>query len=108
MNKEDFDLDEFNKQLIEDIEHQEHIKDIKSNSMQENIQYIRQRIKKIRLTVHPDFEKWLNEEKDKTVLFYLTLLMSIKMYNRSRHYVRYRLLWEHELWDIWRKSTPSV
>ena len=92
------------KELAEDTKNTEHINLIKSSTNEENVQYIRSRIKKVDLTVHPHFENWLNEEKDNEVVFNLTLLMSLKMYNRTRHYTRYRLLWERQLWDVWRKK----
>ncbi|NJN34888.1 MAG: hypothetical protein HC817_12175 [Saprospiraceae bacterium] len=53
---------------------------------------------------HPHFEIWLEEETDKNVLFFITLSMSMKIYDRNRAYARYRLLWDRELWGVWRMS----
>lgn len=92
-------------ELVESPEHCEHINNIKTSSKQANLSYIRRRIKKdIKCRTHPEFEQWLEEEKSKKVLFYLTLLMSLKLYNREEAYVRYRILWDRGYWNGWRKN----
>jgi hypothetical protein len=93
------------KEMAESLEHREHINNIKSSSKKENIAYICRRIKKdIRCSVSPFFEQWLNDETDKNVLFYLTLMMSLKIYDRNRAYVRYRLLSDKRYWNVWREN----
>jgi hypothetical protein len=93
------------KEMAESHEHQEHVKNIKSSSKKENIAYIRHRIKKdIRCSVSPFFEQWLEDETDSNVLFFLTLMMSVKIYDRSNAYVRYRILYDKKYWNVWRTS----
>ena len=91
--------------LAEADENKTFVNNIKSDPKEYNIKFIRRRIKDIKLCVHPHFEQWLDKENDKNVLLYLTVLMSLKMYERSRHYARYRLLWDNTLWDSWRQPT---
>ncbi|MFM9947356.1 MAG: hypothetical protein ACKV1O_05400 [Saprospiraceae bacterium] len=90
-------------ELTESPEHREHIQAIRTNPRQENINYIRRRIKReVKCRTHPLFEQWLAEETDEIVLFYLTLLMSLKFYDREKAYVRYRILWDRAYWEKWR------
>jgi len=89
--------------LTQSSEHNEHIQDIRGNSREGNIAYIRRRIKRdIQCRTHPLFEQWIEEETDENVLFYLTLLMSLKFQNREKAYVRYRILWDRAHWEKWR------
>ena len=91
------------KEMAESPENKEHINNIKSSSKKENIAYIHKRIKKdIRCSVAPFFEQWLQDETDKNVLFYLTLMMTLKIYDRNNAYVRYRLLSDKRYWEVWR------
>ena len=77
----------------------------KSTSKKENIAYIHKRIKKdIRCSVAPFFEQWLQDETDKNVLFYLTLMMTLKIYDRNNAYVRYRLLGDKRYLEVWREK----
>lgn len=92
-------------ELMESPEHREQVNSIQTSSKQANLTYIRRRIKKdIRCRTHPQFEHWLEKESDENVLFYLTLLMSLKLYNREEAYVRYRILWNRGYWKAWRKK----
>jgi hypothetical protein len=85
-------------------EHQPHVQALKSNPKTENIRFMHTRIKEIEISVHPLFEDWLRKETHKKVIFYLTLLLSMKFYERSEAYIRYRLLWDKTYWDFWRKA----
>jgi hypothetical protein len=92
-------------ELMESPEHREHVNSIQTSSKQANLTYIRRRIKKdIRCRTHPQFEHWLEKESDENVLFHLTLMMSLKLYNREEAYVRYRILWDRGYWKPWRKN----
>ena len=91
------------KNMVESDKHREHIDDIKSSSKEHKIKYIRRRIKEVEMSVHPHFEQWLENETDENVLFNLALLMSLKLYERNRHYIRYRLLSDNKLWAVWRQ-----
>ncbi len=55
-------------------------------------------------TAGPDFEQWLAEEEDSSVLLNLRLLMSLKIYDRGRAYARYCILQDRKLWDVWRSG----
>lgn len=90
-------------ELTQSSEHNEHIQDIRTNSREGNIAYIRWRIKRdVKCRTHPLFEHWLEEETDESVLFHLTFLMSLKFYTREKAYVRYRILWDRVYWEKWR------
>ncbi|NJL77466.1 MAG: hypothetical protein HC892_22935 [Saprospiraceae bacterium] len=95
--------------IVDSAEHQRHLKAIFSGTKKENIEYIKKRIKKdIQCSVHPSFEQWLDEENNKTVLFYLTLMMSINVYDRNSAYIRYRVLWDKENWRIWESINLNI
>ncbi len=87
-------------------ERAESLQFMRQDSKSEKIKFIRYRIKDLRLSVHPDFERWLDEEEDKTVLLRLRQLMGVKLYDRRKSFLRHRLLWNREQWDVWR-STPE-
>lgn len=90
-------------ELTQSSEHNEHIQDIRTNSREGNLAYIRRRIKRdVKCRTHLLFEQWLEEETDENVLFYLTLLMSLKFHNREKAYIRYRILWDRAYWEKWR------
>jgi hypothetical protein len=96
-------------ELTESSEYHEFIQDIKTNSRQGNISFIRRRIKRdVQCRTHPLFEQWLEEEMDENVLFYLTLLMSLKFYVREKAYVRYRILWDRAYWEKWRQKPTGA
>lgn len=96
-------------EMVKSSEHLGHIQDIRINSRQNNLVYIRRRIKKdVRCSVHPQFELWLEEENDENVIFHLTLLISLKLYTRDKAYIRYRILWDRLYWDEWRNKTLEM
>jgi hypothetical protein len=96
------------KQVLRDFKtdkaHEQHVQQIQLNSNKKNKEFILSRLKDdLKMSVHPEFESWLAAESDKQVLFYLTVLLSFKLYDSQSAYVRYCLLWNKELWDEWRK-----
>ena len=52
---------------------------IQSESKDVKIKRIRSRLKELRLGVNPDFESWIEDEEDNSVLFFLRLLVSLKI-----------------------------
>ncbi|MEO0042454.1 MAG: hypothetical protein RL329_1902 [Bacteroidota bacterium] len=96
------------KQVLRDFKtdkaHEQHVQQIQRNSNKKNKAFILSRLKEdIKMSVHPQFESWLAAESDKKVLFYLTALLSFKLYDSKSAYVRYCLLWDKKIWDEWRK-----
>lgn len=56
------------------------------------------------VSAHVDFEKWVRQETDNSVLFHLYLLLGLKVYQQRQAYARYRILHEPKYWDAWREG----
>lgn len=56
--------------------------------------------KRMVVTAGADFEQWLEEEEDPEALFFLRMILSLKIYNRGRAYARYRILHDRTLWHL--------
>ncbi len=95
------------KKMIKDPINADSVAYITSQSKAEKIKVIKNRLKEVRLCVHAHFEKWLEEEEDENVLFHLRFMMGLKIYKRSQAYIRYRILWDREYWEVWRKAVNS-
>lgn len=77
----------------------------KAETKAAQVQFIRYRLKKLRLCIHPEFENWLVAENDPSVLFHLRLLMGMKFTDRPFVYTCFRVLWDRRYWEIWRTGT---
>jgi Zn-finger protein len=87
------------KNMMQDGKKQEHVNDIKSSSKKECIAFMKRRIKKdIQACSHKNFEQWLDNEDDMNIIYHLTFLLSLKIYDKEGQYVRYRILWDNETW----------
>lgn len=96
------DLRERIEKITRDSTHQHYVKRVRALPKDENIKYIKSRIKKIGYSVHPEFEQWLEDEKNENVMFHLHFLLALQLYDRDSHFVRFRLLWDKKNWDFWR------
>lgn len=88
--------------VITSDEHSDYVKRVRTFSKEQHIRFIRSRIKELSYTVHPEFEKWLEEEDNKQVFFYLHFLMALKLYDQPTFFARFCLLWYKKHWDEWR------
>lgn len=86
----------------QEAKHQKAVQQIKSETADEKRAIIRRQIKDLRLGIHPDFEKWMREEDDQSVLFFIRLLLSLKITYRQRAFARHQILWEPVHWERWR------
>lgn len=87
-------------------EHLTYVRQIQAESNGDKKTLILRQLKEKRsvTTAGPDFEQWLVAEEDPDVLFFLRLLLSLKIYGRPQAYARYRVLHDKALWDVWRKG----
>lgn len=87
-------------EIVDAEENSEHINQMLTSTV--NILYIKTRLKELYLAVHPDFELWLtNEKKNRSVIVFLTVMMTLKLYETNHSYIRYRILWDKEIWRVW-------
>jgi hypothetical protein len=86
-------------EIVDAEESSKHINEMLTSTV--NILYIKTRLKELYLGVHPDFELWLTNEKNRSVIVYLTVLMTLKLYDTGHSYIRHRILWDKEIWGIW-------
>lgn len=93
------------KAFIQAVDKQVYIQKIKAESKTEKIAFIRYRLKKLRLSIHSDFENWLVAETDESVLFHLRLLMGMKFTDRPFVYTCFRILWDRNYWEAWRNGS---
>lgn len=102
-------LDDLYRNLWEttfEAEHLMYVRQIRAESNGDKKTLILRQLKEKRsvTTAGPDFEQWLVAEEDPDVLFFLRLLLSLKIYGRPQAYARYRVLHDRALWDVWRKG----
>ncbi|MEY3241193.1 MAG: hypothetical protein RIR11_2631 [Bacteroidota bacterium] len=99
------DLRQYIWKIINEEGSLDYVQKIREESIEDKKIVILQQLKKKRsvVTIGIGFEHWLFEEMDENVLLCLRLLLSLKIYNRSRAYARYRILHDRELWQYWRK-----
>lgn len=92
LQKDIFDLC---KQNISDIQllHKE--------DKEEKVLMLNRWIKKKRLSVAPEFTKWL-EEVDDSVLTSLCILVTFKLYEKREGYARLQMLLNKKYWRVWR------
>jgi hypothetical protein len=91
-------------EFFDSEEYSEHIQTVQNLSKADRIAYIKKRIKMdIKCSVHPQFETWLDEEQNENVMLRLTLLMSLKFYDRKPAFLRYCFLWDRTYWRVWGK-----
>lgn len=88
--------------IYEDPKNQEQVQRMLSESKAEKIKYIRYRLKDLRLSINPIFEHWLEKEEDRSVLFFLRILVSLKIYDRNQAYTRHIMLWDRRYWLDWK------
>ncbi|HFA48223.1 MAG TPA: hypothetical protein ENJ95_04305 [Bacteroidetes bacterium] len=101
------DLKERVEKIIRSDKHQEYANRVKAFPKDRNINYIRSRIKEIGYSVHPEFERWLDEEQNENTLFHLHFLLALKLYDRDAHFARFRLLWDKGNWEHWQVSAKT-
>ena len=70
---------------------------------EKKVQNLRKKIKEKRLSVNSNFEKWIEEEFDTSVLTSLCVLLSLKIYDRSEAFARQMLLLDNKYWNLWRE-----
>lgn len=87
--------------IINSEEHKSYVNKVRQFEKERNIEYIRYRVKKIKYAVHPDFENWLQEANNDSVLFYLQFLMALKIYTHAEHFTRSQILWDKDRWVNW-------
>jgi hypothetical protein len=98
------DLHQRIRATVQGEDHLEYVQQIQAESNADKKTLILRQLKQKRdvVTAGANFEHWLAEETDEKVLLFLRLLMSMKIYDRSRAYARYRILHERAHWDVWR------
>ena len=87
--------------VIKEDSDQNYKNKVKTLPKETNIKFIKSRIREIGYSVHPDFEKWLEEVEDEETLFYLHFAMALKLYDRDSHFSRFRFLWNCNYWTKW-------
>jgi hypothetical protein len=93
--------------FLTDPTKKDHIDSITQTSKEEKWGWIKQRIKKVEYSVHPDFEEWFDKENDSNVLLFLMILVSLKLYDKSSHFIRFQILYNKKYWDKWRTVSES-
>lgn len=88
--------------LVKDDESRSQVERMYTDPKSQQVKWIRSRLKERRLSVHPDFEAWIEAEEDRSVLFHLVLVMTLKPKNRVQLYLLHRVLMDRGLWDAWR------
>jgi hypothetical protein len=85
---------------------QDFVSEVLALSKKEKLNDIKFRVKELRmgLSVHEHFEDWLMAENDNNVLSFIYFLWAWKIYDKRQAYARFRILWDKNLWDYWRKS----
>lgn len=86
---------------IENYPDKTYLNRMKDLSKEDHIRFVRSRIREVGYNVHPDFESWLEEIEEETILFHLHFVMALKVYDRSAHFSRFRLLWDKSYWQNW-------
>ncbi len=91
--------------IANEEKNQEDIAFMRKETKDDKIKRMRSRLKELQFTVNPDFEKWIDAEEDANVLFWLRLLISLKLYDRNLSYTRHQVLWDKQHWNLWRNTT---
>lgn len=97
------DLQNMLKEMSEDPNNSEAVTYFRSQTKSSKIKHLKIRLKELHFCVHVDFEKWLEEEEDANVLFYIQFLIQLKIYDKGQDYARYQLLKDRKYWQVWRK-----
>jgi hypothetical protein len=104
LSKELDDLRQGLQEIAQADKNKEYVGFVFSEPKTEKIKRMRSRLKELSLSVHPNFEQWLAEEEDQSVLFHLRLLLSLKLYERRPSSVRFQMLWDRARWNDWREG----
>ena len=97
-------INDFKNRVLEVIKidrHQDYKNNVKMLSKEDNIKYIKSRIRELGYQVHPDFEEWLEGIEGEKTLFYLHFSMALKLYDRNSHFSRFCFLWNRKSWEKW-------
>ncbi|MEM6319912.1 MAG: hypothetical protein AAF960_19730 [Bacteroidota bacterium] len=93
--KEGEDMDNYPKYILSTVDAQSAFHDKIMRKLKE---------RRMVVTAHADFEQWVRQETDDSVLVHLYLLLGLKVYQSRQAYARYRILHEREHWSVWRKG----
>lgn len=90
--------------MISEDAHQDFAARIRAESDELKKARILHQLKERRMivTAGAEFKTWLAEEEDAEALFFLRVLLSLKIYDRSRAYARYRILHDKAYWHRWK------
>lgn len=80
---------------------QDYMTEIRSLPPDVHHQFIKMRIREVGYAVHPNFEAWLNDTTDIEILVHLNFAMALKLYDRSSHFARSRMLRDKRYWQQW-------
>ncbi|MEI6140601.1 MAG: hypothetical protein WCP85_15135 [Mariniphaga sp.] len=89
--------------IIHDDKNLDDVRYIQSLTKEKKAKKITGKIKEKRLSINPNFEKWLENENDTSVLTSLFFLLQLKIYDRSLAFARQCLLMDKNYWNQWKE-----
>jgi len=104
LDEEIDDLFKAIRKMISEDAHQDFAARIRAESNADKKSRILHQLKEKRMVVTAGaaFETWIAEEDDTEALFFLRVLLSLKIYDRGRAYARYRILHDRAFWRRWK------
>ena len=90
--------------IIHDDKNRDDVRYIYSLAKEKKLKKITGRIKEKSHSIHPNFEKWIENENDTSVLTSLIFLLLLKIYDRSGAFARQCLLMDKNYWGEWREG----
>ncbi len=100
-------VEEFLTSLLEicyNEKNEEDVKYVHEKPKEEKIKIIRSRIKDKDLSIHPDFESWLEKTKNDNVLTLIYIAVSLKIYDRGRAFARQLIMSDKSFFKFMEKN----
>ena len=91
-------------EIIQDDKNRDDVLYIYSLTKEKKLKKITGRIKEKSHSIHPNFEKWIENENDTSVLTSLFFLLMLKLFDRSLAFARQCLLMDKKYWGKWREG----
>lgn len=92
--------------LITKREDNRHIEKVTSQSLEDLRSEVYYYLKKKRMYVTPsaDFKDWVEAETDKSVLYHVRLLFTLKIYQQQQAYARSLIVQDKKYWKVWEQG----
>jgi len=74
------------KRAIKNHDDQTYIDFLKTQSKEQHIRFIKERLREVSCDVHADFEGWLDALEDNDIMVYLHVATALKLYDRASHF----------------------